>query len=615
MRLISSIVLFTILFTFANAKSCTKVDIDLRDLDVNDFIKLISKIEKKNILLEETIKGKVNLISNKKICQEELGDILEYTLSSNGYTLIQAGSIYRVIKIADASKYNLPVVNNEDISQYTQMVTKVYEVEAENVDYVASKIRHFLTNAAKLVTSNLSNTIIITDYPANIDTVTRVIDKINGDNTKEIDFVILNNIKAVDSANELKNVAKSVFNEKVETEKVEVLANKDANSVLLVGKKENVAYLKKYLLTLDDNGAKNGYIVDVVYLKNGEAKDVAKMLQDIVGKKKFIDETEKPLISVDESSNSIVLMGPKREVDYIKDVVGKLDIEKQQVYVRARIVEISMEKARELGMKYGLEGGAVTSNGLLNFGVNIGGSATAVTNTTLLSALTSGLGTSLTQGLLLGVSINMLKNGNAGNVVSEPSILCMNNNESSIYVGETRAIGATSTASSGITTTSYTKEDVGLKLAVKPRISNDNKVTLDVNAILEDISATSAADSAAPANTTKREVKTSAILNDGESIIIGGLTRNKKSTATSGIPLLMDIPLLGWLFKYEKEENIKLNLVIVLTPFIVSKSTDLSEVRAKIEELSALEYQTQKEVEKRLLEMKKEREESEGKSE
>jgi len=596
MRLIKIITIITLLYTMSSAR-CTKVNIDIRDINIVDFVKLISKIEKKNILISNKINGKVNFISSKKLCKEELSTLLEYTLSSKGYTLIKSGGIYRIVKIADSSKYNLPVISSQNLGSYSQMITKVFNVKNENVDYIASKIRHFLSKSAKLVTSNLSNSIIITDYSSNIKTIRSVIDLIQRNKAKSIELVLLKNIKAKETVGELKNVAKTVFNEKVENEKVEILENKSINSIMIIGKEDNVKYIKKYLLMLDESGKKNEYIVDVTYLKNAEAKDISKMLKEIVDKKKYIDETQKPHISVDESSNFIVLMGPKNEIEYIKSIISKLDIDRQQVYVKARIVEVNMAKAKELGVKYGLEGGGVTSDGLLNFSGNIGSTGTAAIQAgTLGATLTSSLG-DISKGLLLGVSINMLKNGGAGNVVSEPSLLCMNNKESSIYVGETRSIksGTTTTTTGNID--NYKREDIGLKLSIKPRISNSKKVTLDISATLEDIGTTSTNDQP---DTTKKEVKTTAILINGESIIIGGLVRNKHTKEVNKVPILGDIWGLGWLFKYEHEKVEKANLVIVLTPYIISKTSDLSTLRMELESLSILEYKVQKEIEKNL---------------
>ena len=599
------ILMFLLVIVIVSQAKCTKMSIDFRDLDIKDFVKLVSKIQKKNILITMPIKGKVNLVSSKKICKEDLFDILQYSLSSQGLTVIKSGHIYRVIKLSDSHNNNLPVISDK-ADKYNQMITKVIKVTNENADYVASKVRHFLSKSAKLVTSITNNTIIITDYPDNIKTIQKIIKLIQTKENKQVEIVLLNNIKATSTVKELQNVVKNLFNDKVATQKVEIIANKNINSIMLVGKKENVLYVKNYLLQLDKKGSKNGYIVDVVYLKNAEAKDIAKLIHEILDKKKYLDETLKPHISVDENSNFIVMMGSRNEINYIKQIIKKLDKDRQQVYIKARIIEVNLAKASELGIKYGLEGGAITSEGLLNFGGNFGGHSIAI-GSELSTGLLSQLGSNLTQGLLLGVSINIMKDGGAANMVSEPSLLCLNNKESSIYAGETTSIITGTTTTSSGTHNQTKREDVGLKLTIKPRISSDKKVTLSIHTVLEDVKASDPQKGIL--DTTKKEVKTTAILNNGESIIIGGLVKNKRTKIINKIPLLSDIWGLGWLFKYEKTQIQKVNLVVILTPYIISKSSDLSSLRAELEQLTILEAKMQKRIQENLNKQKQNKKE------
>jgi general secretion pathway protein D len=171
--------------------------------------------------------------------------------------------------------------------------------------------------------------------------------------------------------------------------------------------------------------------------------------------------------------------------------------------------------------------------------------------------------------------------------VSEPSILCINNKESSIYVGETRSIKTGSTTTSGGTTQdTYKREDIGLTLKVKPRISNGNKVLLELQTILEDVAQST---TNSQPDTSKKQIVTTAIVNNGENIILGGYIKNKKEKTTDKVPFWGDIPILGSLFRSNKEINDKINLVIIVTPYIVPKSKDLTFVREQLAKLKILE--------------------------
>nr|WP_269091763.1 hypothetical protein [Aliarcobacter butzleri] len=192
-------------------------------------------------------------------------------------------------------------------------------------------------------------------------------------------------------------------------------------------------------------------------------------------------------------------------------------------------------------------------------------------------------------GLALGASLNLLQQNGALDIVSEPSILAIDNKESSIYVGEKISVEISSTLTDGgLQRTNYEREDIGLTLKVKPRISSDTKLTLEINTLLEGIKSTSVSAGQNP-DTLKKEIKTAAILNNGESVIIGGLIENKNEIIEQKVPVLGDIPLFGELFKNDSKMNKKNNLVIIVTPYMIPKSKDITYIREQLSELKKLE--------------------------
>ncbi len=564
------------------------ININFQNLNIKDLIKVTSKIIKKNILFTENIDGKVDFISNKQLYKEDIVNVLLYVLESKGFTIVNNHDILRVVKISDAVKYNLPVYITTNGSNSLSMVTDVFKVEHTNVDYISSKIRHLISKSAKLVSDKNSNSIILTDFKDNINTVKRIISLISKDSEKYTQNIVLNNIQATTLSTELKAIAKAVFDETIEKEKVEVLVNKDTNSLMLVGKKSNVEFLIEYIKNVDKEGSLIEKVVEVIALKNIEAKNLATTLNAIINNKKYKNNDEKTFVSTDEELNSVILIGTKSEVQYFQELITKLDKQRQQVFVQARIIEVSDMKTNNLGIQYGLRGFESGGSGLATFSSALNGdsSLSSVLDFSSISSYGFDLAT-MKNGLLLGATVNLLKQNRALDVVSEPSLLCINNKESSIYVGETKSIKTnSSTTDGGTTNSSYSREDIGLTLKVKPRISNSNKVTLEITTILEDASQTQTNDQP---DTSKKEVQTTAIVNDGESVIIGGLIKNKMETTEDKVPLLGDIPILGNLFKNNAEYNDKINLVVIVTPYIVPKSEDLTYIRNKLLDLKALE--------------------------
>ena len=598
MKLIRIVVLVFILVFQGLAEE--KININFKDLKIMDLVKITSKIIDKNILITEEIKGNVDFISNNAVEKDELIKILGFVLESKGYSLVQSENMLRIVKLDDSSNSNVPIMNTTDYDgAHLSMVTEIFTVYNADVDYVASKIRHLITKNGKMVTNKDSNTLVITDFKDNIDTVKEVVSIMTNGGKRDISIVELQNMKAVDAKKSLDAIVKSLYNDKIETEKVAVIDNKDNNSVVIIGKKENINYLEKYIKNADLRGSLIQKEVKVFPLKNVEAINVIKILDSIIGKKAYIDPNDKPLSSVDEESNAIVVMGPADELESIEGLLIELDKEKGQVYVQARIIELNDELVDQIGISYGLFGGTVGSNGLATFSSSLNGGSTTISDVTSLLELNI---PDITSGLALGASLNLLKQNGALDVVSEPSILAINNKESSIYVGETISVKTSSSITDGGTTNeNYQREDVGLTLKVKPRISNDIKVTLEINTILEGVKTT--VTTSGNADTSKKEIKTTAILNNGESVIIGGLIENKEESTKQQVPLLGDIPLFGELFKNKAINTKKNNLVVIVTPYLIPQTKDITFVRNQLAELKSME---DKYLEDSLIRLKKE---------
>ncbi len=397
---------------------------------------------------------------------------------------------------------------------------------------------------------------------------------------KETSLIKLKNIKADFAKKSLDELSKSILNQNLS-----IVENILDNSITLIGEKKDVEYLSKYIKNIDENSVSLKKEVKVINLKNIDASNILKILEDIISKKENIDSVNKPVISLDNESNSIVVMGNTEELLYINSLIKELDVEKAQVYVQARIIEVNDELVNQIGISYGIFAGSANSNGLTAFSSSLNGGSDSI------SLVKEAIGLDIpdiTSGLALGASLNLLKQNGALDIVSEPSILAINNKESSIYVGETISIKTSSSVTDGGTTReNFQREDVGLTLKVKPRISNETKVTLEINTILEGVKTTKTI--SGNADTSKKEVKTTAILNNGESVIIGGLIENKIETTNQKVPVLGDIPLFGELLKNDISNNKKNNLVVIVTPYMIPKTKDITFIRNKLSQLKSLE--------------------------
>jgi general secretion pathway protein D len=402
------------------------------------------------------------------------------------------------------------------------------------------------------------------------------------DMKKESLSIKLKNIKVIDAKKKLDELSKSIFTEETEKQKISIIESSDNNSLILIGEKKDIEYLSKYIKDIDSETILRKKELKIFSLKNVEASSVIKILEEIINKKVYLDAKDKALFSLDTESNSIVLMGTIDELSYIESLIIELDKEKAQVYVQAKIIEVNDDLINQIGVSYGVFGASASNNVLSSFSSSLNKGEVPTLSIEGLKI------PDLTSGLALGASLNLLKQNGALDIVSEPSILAINNKESSIYVGETISIKVSSSITDGGTTKeNYEREDVGLTLKVKPRISNDTKVTLEIETILEGVKTTQTI--SGNADTSKKQIKTTAILNNGESVIIGGLIENKVESTKQKVPILGDVPLFGELFKNTLNNTKKNNLVIIVTPYLIPKTKDITFVRNKLSELKNLE--------------------------
>lgn len=581
----------SVVITVSLAMAREEVNINFSNLQINDFVKLIGKITNKNILVHHKISGTVDLITSSPIYDDEVLGILISVLESKGFTLIEKGSMYEVVRSSDATKHNLKVVRPGNKTSGSMMVTQAISIKGESVDVITAKVRYLISKTAKLMTLPGSNAILITDYPSNIETIKRVISDLLKDNKMAMEIVKVEHAEIKDLHKQIDDISKSYFNNKIEKERMTVLLNENTTSIILIGKQKNIDELRAMIKSLDKERDLDE-IVQIFNLVNSDAKNVKTSLDEIISTQTFSDPSLKPNISLSEEINAIIVVGDPNVVKSMIKIIEELDREKYQVYVQARIVEINNRNSEDIGIRYGMEGGMATSSGLYTFSGNFAG-ATVPISDQFAGKLIDSIG-EVDQYLILGAALDFLQIKGASKTISNPSILCVNNKESSIYVGKTLSIATGSiNANTGSTTNSFKRDDIGLSLKIKPRVSSQEKVTLAVEAVLENVIGV---DGNNQPITTKQTVTTESILRHGESIIIGGLVKSYNQETEQKVPLLGDIPLLGWFFTWTSEEEQQDNLLVMLTPYVIDKSEKLSLLQQQLGELGRLQQEYNKAV-------------------
>jgi general secretion pathway protein D len=606
-----------------------EVNINFKDLKIVDFVKMVARITGKNILVGENIQGKVDFVSVKPVKKSQIYDLLVNVLSSKGFTIRDTqNGFLKVIRSSDATKTAPPAYGTSDVSE---VQTEVIHVKKLNVRTILRQINFLLSKYGKITLSYENNAVVVSDFPDNIRTIKNLINKLDHGERMQVKFVTLHNADAKSVAPKIQKLANLLFDKKIQTEKVDIFSDEATNSVIIVGNQANINALVPKIRVLDKENETIDKRMEIIYVKNADAVEIVKTLEKLLSDKSFaqgmnqdtaptptkappiprnkksvppvphaskstvmpsVSGKDKPTVTVDAELNAVVVYATEREIQEITDVIAQLDVERQQVYIKARIYEFSDSKASKLGAKYGIGGGMITTSGIYGFSGSLGGDLAPVTSfSSMLSSMTSAntnLITNLSRAMALGVTMSLFKNNDAATIISEPSILCVNNKESSLYSGRTQSILSQSNSNAntnGGIQNSFTREDIGLTLKVKPRISADEKVSLEVKITLEDV----VGGAVGQPTTTKSEVETVSIVTNGESVIISGLAKDKNIKNSSRIPLLGDIPILGIPFRYDSKDNEKSNLVIMLTPYIVKRSEDLASIRDVLGKMELLE--------------------------
>ncbi len=595
-----------------------QVDVNFRDLELKDFIEMISKITNKNILVDSKLNGKVNFVSTKPIKKSSLIPLANSILAGKGLTLIDLGDFYKVVKAGDAAGEGLEV--SSKISGNT-MKTVVFTLKGSNASVLRAKIKPLLHKNAKVVAFKNNNMLSITANPRTLKSIKKLIDSIEDQSKKGSVFIKLKNASAKSVYINALAMAKKLFPQAIESEKVDIMKDEATSTIILVGKRDNVNRMVTYIKQLDVEGENIEQQMYVIPLENSNVEEMEKILSKIISQmngvqvarskvKGKVIKPQKAMVVSDVERNALIILASSEQIDNIKDTIAKLDVEKPQVFVKAKIVEINKNVATALGVRYGFEGGQITSQGLFSVaGGMLGGSSMMVSQNLLGflntqstnydangNAITSTdtpfkFSSNISEVFALGAKIDMLSQNGGAQILSEPSILCTNNKEASIYVGQTQSILTSSAKGNNaqdLTRNSYSREDIGITLKVKPRLSSNNKVTLSIEAIIEDVLGGSGSLSDRP-TTTKRKVITNAIVNNGETIIVGGLIKKSAGKGTTKVPLLGDIPIIGELFRSTSDSDSSVNVVIYITPYIVRKSGDLQKLRKMLSELDTLQ--------------------------
>jgi general secretion pathway protein D len=586
------------------------VVLNFTDVDISTMVKFISDLTGKNFVMDDRVKGKISVYSPAKLSTEDAFNVFTSVLELKGFTIVPAGKVYKIVPTAAAKQSGMKIFSDAERGPVNEAyVAQVIALENISAQDAVVFLQPVVSKDAYISSFGPANMLLVVDSALNIQKILGILQLIDTAQQREGgEVVFLRNAGAENVA----NVVKEWLGSKDRSTKpsaqggaaaagpgARVVPDVRLNALILFGSDQDKEDIKKLIALIDVVPPTTSSKVNVYYLENADATEVAKVLDGVVKGSTPTGAPQQPgaapqqspfeggkiTVTPDKATNSLVIMASPTDYQNLLQVIQKLDKRRRQVFVQALIAEISLDKLRDLGLEWGILGAA--SDG--KYASVAGAYDPQNTIARLLTLLsTEGLSSVITlpktgTPMNFAAVLHALQSHSAINVLSTPTILTSDNKEAEIFVGQNVPFITSSTSyNTGVAQTSNVeRKDVGIQLKITPQISEGEYVKLD---IYQEISAvvptvkTSVTVTAADLITTKRSAKTSVVVKDKDTVAIGGLIQDQDTEQESKIPLLGDIPGLGWLFKTKNHQRTKTNLLIVLTPRIIRGAQELAEV-------------------------------------
>ncbi len=608
------------------------VNMDFPEMtEIQDIIKAVAVWTGKNVILDRNVSGKVQIISPRKVTKEEAYQAFLSALNILEYTTVETGKVIKIMKVRNAVRDNLKTYMGSSWSPRTdEVITQIIPLK-----YIDAK--QLSTTLSRIVSSNSmipyepTNTLIVSDSGYKVRRILEIIELLDVQ-TQQPKVVMVpikySDAKSIaDKVNQILQAAGTASG-KPGYRSYKILTDDRTNSVIIFGPPLTISdvkeLVKKFDVALDDPAAQA--TIHVRPLDYADAKKLATTLSSLAtgskggssrrppsvsstgvvsrGEASIADLGNDVKVTSDEATNALLITGSKSAYNALNSIIRKLDVRRAQVFIEADILDLSTggkfaagtsifagnAKADGTGTKTIVGWDAAKMGGLVSAIASATAAGSTANNSTNATAVANAFtGSPLSVGILSGQSIqvpgigkvtpgaiiSLLKQDTNARNLQSPNILTSNNEEATIQVGQKIFYKTSVITPQGTVNNTPQKEDVDMTLTIKPNLSNSNYVTMsfqiEANKVLE-----YTADGFPII--AKRKTKQSVVVKNGQTVVISGLMENNQTETFQKIPLLGDIPVIGWLFRNTSTENSRKNLVIFLTPHIVHGGEDLAAI-------------------------------------
>ena len=604
---------FSGIFAVGQASAATYSP-SFKNTEIVEFVTIVGKNLKKTMIVDPNVRGKINVRSYDLLSEEQYYQFFLNVLEVYGFSAIERdNNIIKIIRNKDAKTAAIPVIGSNSKIIGDQMVTRIVEVKNVTVRELVPLLRQLSDQAGGGNVTNYdpANVIMLTGTAATVNRLVKIIERVDRAGDQDIEIIKLQYASAGEMVRIIEAMNKPSGGKAGQPTFLipKIVADDRSNSVIVSGEvkaRERVARLVKRLDSeLETSGNTRVYYLkyskaeDLVKVLNGVSKTIASEEKSTTSKSRSKSNTDTS-IEAHESTNALVITGQPDMLRSLESVIRQLDVPRAQVHIEAIIVEVYETDGVQLGVQWYNEQGAFTqfTNGPAPItSVAAAGKVAETTKGEFVPALlgsdnqviqegyykadTEGDYSLIAQllGTVSGGMFGIMKNDwgaivqavsqdTNSNILATPSITTLDNEEAYFLVGQEVPIITGSQTGSNNSNPFQTvdRQEVGIKLLVTPQINEGNSVQLTIEQEVSSVSGTTGVD----ISINKREIKTTVMVESGQTVILGGLIDEDVQESVQKVPLLGDIPFIGHLFKSTSNSTRKRNLMVFLKPQIIT---------------------------------------------
>ncbi|HHP7233289.1 MAG TPA: type II secretion system secretin GspD [Desulfobacterales bacterium] len=572
------------------------VTIDFNNVDINVFIKFISELTGRNFIVDQRVRGNVTIISPTKISVDEAYRVFESVLEVHGFTTVQAGKVTKILPSPEARTQNIETyLESRRLPPEDRLVTQLIPLTYADPDEIKRLFTPLVSKSSVIVSYAPTNMLIVTDMQSNIQRLLRIIDEIDVAGIgQEITVLPL----AHADSNKLVSLLSSIFQagppKKGGTDKLlKFVADERTNSLIILASEIDTMRIRSLVDMLDRETPRGKEKIRVYFLEYADAEELAKVLQQVPSKEAAGAQPkgQAPIVSgnvqitADKATNSLVITASSEDYQVLEEIIRQLDIPRPMVYIEALFMEVDVNKDFRLGTEW-LAAGETEISGRDTFfgggfrqseGSNLIGLATdppVFPGGMSLGVFTEAITIAGVEFSNLAAVVQAFKEDREVNILQTPQILTTENQEAKINVSTNIPFQTRTSTSENETFNSFEYRDVGTILSITPHITRERLVRLT---LALEVSAVEDTTDFRP-TTLRRTVDTTVIVRDNDTVVIGGLIEDQTASSEFKVPLLGDIPVLGWLFKVRSEASRKTNLYVFLTPRVIKNPEEAERI-------------------------------------